>query len=72
MQYASSVERIYKYRVSRERRIVTNIFDILARKFSLVEKPNLLKLETLDKSVLACYEIHIWLKRNPLFNVRYS
>lgn len=60
----SPEERIYNYRVSRARRVVENAFGILASKFRLFEKPMSLKLETLDKVVLACCTIHNWLKKN--------
>lgn len=61
-------ERIYNYRLSRARRAVENAFGILASKFRLFEKPISLKLETLDKVVLACCAIHNWLKKtNPRY-----
>lgn len=61
-------ERIYNYRLSRARRVVENAFGILASKFRLFQKPISLKLETLDKVVLACCAIHNWLKKtNPRY-----
>lgn len=61
-------ESIYNYRLSRARRVVENAFGILASKFRLFEKPISLKLETLDKVVLACCAIHNWLKKtNPRY-----
>lgn len=59
----SPEERIYNYRVSRARRVVENAFGILASKFRIFEKPITLKLETVDKVVLACCAIHNWLKK---------
>ncbi|XP_074032172.1 uncharacterized protein [Leptinotarsa decemlineata] len=62
------VFRTVNYRLSRARRVVVNAFGILASKFRLFEKPISLKLETLDKVVLACCAIHNWLKKtNPRY-----
>lgn len=64
----SPEERIYNYRVSRARRVVENAFGILASKFRIFEKPITLKLETVNKVVLACCAIHNWLKKtNPRY-----
>ena len=61
-------ERIYNYRISRARRVVKNAFGILASKFRVFEKPISLKLETVDKVVLACCTIHNWLRKtNPCY-----
>lgn len=62
----TQAERIYNHRVSRERHVMENAFGIFASR--LYEKLISLKLETLDKVVLACCAIHNWLKKtNPQY-----
>lgn len=64
----SREERTYNYRLSRARRVVENTFGILVSKFRVFEKPIPLKLETVDKVVLACCSLHNWLRRtNPTY-----
>lgn len=68
----SDKERIYNYRLSRARRVVENVFGILASKFRVFEKPISLKLETVDKVACTCCALHNWLRKtNPcyIFNI---
>ena len=54
----SREERIYNYRVSRARRVVEHTFGILVSIFRVFEKPISLKLQSVDKVVLACCTLH--------------
>jgi hypothetical protein len=64
----SNKERIYSYRLSSARRVVKSAFGILVSKFRIFEKPISLKLETVDKVVVACCALHNWLKKtNPRY-----
>lgn len=64
----SEEERIYNYRLSRARRVIANTFGILVSKFRVFEKPISLKLESVDKVVLACCTLHNWLRKaNPTY-----
>lgn len=63
----SQPERIYNYRVSRARRVVENAFGILASKFRVFEEPISLKVETVDKVVLASCALHNYLKKTHCY-----
>lgn len=62
----SEEERIYNYRLSRARRVIENTFGILVSKFRVFEKPISLKLESVEKVVLACCTLHNWLRKANL------
>nr|XP_022910725.1 putative nuclease HARBI1 [Onthophagus taurus] len=64
----SQEERIYNYRLSRARRVVENTFGILVSKFRVFEKAISLKLQSVEKIVLACCTLHNWLRKtNPTY-----
>ena len=53
--------RIFNYRLSRARRIVENVFGILASKFRVFHTAINLKLESIEKVVMACIALHNYL-----------
>lgn len=54
-----NIERkIYNYKVSRSRRVIENIFGILANRFRIFHTSINLKLERIDQVVMACYTLH--------------
>lgn len=57
-------KRIFNYRLSRCRRIVENAFGILASTFRIFHTTINMKLENIDKVVLACCVLHNFLRRN--------
>ncbi|XP_050298758.1 putative nuclease HARBI1 [Anthonomus grandis grandis] len=66
----NSDRRIFNYRLSRCRRIVENVFGILAARFRIFHTEINLKLESIKKVVLACCALHNFLRRNTA--TRYS
>lgn len=56
--------RIFNYRLSRCRRIVENVFGILASTFRIFHTAMNMKLETIDTVVMACCVLHNFLRRN--------
>jgi hypothetical protein len=59
-----SLERAFNYRLSRARRIVENVFGLLATVFRMFRKPISLESRNVEAVVLACIHIHNFLKRN--------
>lgn len=57
-------KRIYNYRLSRARRVVENAFGILANRFRIFHTSINLKVENIEKVVLACCALHNLLRRN--------
>lgn len=55
--------RIFNYRLSRCRRIVENVFGILVARFRIFHTAINMKLENIDKVVMACCVLHIFLRR---------
>ncbi|XP_031351783.1 putative nuclease HARBI1 [Photinus pyralis] len=60
----NSEKRIFNYRLSRCRRIVENAFGILAARFRLFHTAINMKLENIDKVVLACCALHNFLRES--------
>lgn len=55
--------RIYNYRLSRARRLVENVFGILANRFRIFHTAINLKITNIDIVVLACCCLHNFLRR---------
>ena len=62
-----SILFIFKYRLSRARRIIENIFGILATRFRIFRRPILSCLETVENVTKACVALHNYLMANKNF-----
>lgn len=58
-------KRIFNYRLSRVRRIVENVFGILASRFAVFKKAIPLEPEKAEKVILACCTLHNFLRSKP-------
>jgi len=67
-----SSERIFNYRLSRERRIVENVFGIIASVFRILRKPLLLQPEKVSKIVMTCVLLHNFLRKNKTSSSKYA
>lgn len=57
-----NIERkIYNYRVSRARRVIENVFGILANRFHIFHTSMNISLEQIDRVVIACCFLHNFL-----------
>lgn len=63
-QQLDNNRRIFNYRLSRARRIVENVFGIMAARFRVFHTAINMKLENIEKVVLACCALHNFLRRN--------
>jgi len=59
-----SQERAFNYRLSRARRIIENVFGLLATVFRVFRKPIPLHPKKVESVVLACISLHNFLRRN--------
>lgn len=55
--------KIFSYRLSRARRVVENVFGIMASRFRIFHVPINMKLENIDTIVMACCVLHNYLRR---------
>lgn len=67
-----SVERIFNYRLSRARRVVENVFGIMASVFRVLRKPMLLEPEKVTDIVLTCTLLHNFLRKSKTSSSKYS
>lgn len=56
-------QKNFNYRLSKARRIIKNTFGIVVSKFRIFEKSISLSPDKVDKIVLACCTLHIWLRK---------
>lgn len=59
-----SQQRIFNYRLSRARRIVENVFAIIASVFRILRRPILLQPENAEIIVMTIAHLHNFLRRN--------
>eukprot|EP00102_Acyrthosiphon_pisum_P012012 XP_008180991.1 PREDICTED: uncharacterized protein LOC103308758 [Acyrthosiphon pisum] len=67
-----SVERVFNYRLSRARRVVENVFGIMASTFRMLRKPILLEPEKVTSIVMACVLLHNFLRKSRTSSLRYT
>lgn len=56
--------KVFNYRLSRARNVVENAFGILSARFRIFHTPINMKLENIERAVLACCTLHNFLRRN--------
>nr|CAI5862343.1 unnamed protein product [Callosobruchus analis] len=59
----SHEEKIFNYRLCRARRVVENVFGILASRFRIFLQPIAIDIESIDAVVLACCALHNFLRK---------
>ncbi|KAG8235858.1 hypothetical protein J437_LFUL013942 [Ladona fulva] len=60
-----STHRIFGYRLYRARRVVENVFGIMASVFRVFRKPMVLEPEKVSNITLACVLLHNFMRRSP-------
>jgi len=60
--------RIFNYRLSMARRTVENVFGILANRFRVFHTSINLKIENIDKVVMACCVLHNFLRKRSRYH----
>lgn len=68
----NSMERIFNYRLSRARRIVENVFGILASVFRLLRAPMVLEPEKAALICMTCSLLHNFLRKSNTSRNRYT
>jgi len=64
-----SVERAFNYRLSRSRRVVENVFGIMASTFRMLRKPLLLEPGT---NIVCCILLHNFLRESRTSSLRHT
>nr|CAI5839392.1 unnamed protein product [Callosobruchus analis] len=64
----SHEEKIFNYRLCRARRVVENVFGILASRFRIFLQPIAIDIESIDAVVLACCALHNFLRKRSKKN----
>lgn len=67
-----SIERIFNYRLCRARRVVENVFGILASVFRIFRKPMLVQPEKASLICMTCALLHNFLRRSNTTRQLYS
>jgi len=65
-------KRIYNYRLSRARRMVENVFDILASQWRLLRRPIIANVTNVIKMIQAIICLHNWLRKHDLEGGTYA
>lgn len=66
-----SEKRIFNYRLSRARRLVENVFGIMASVFRLFRKPMLLEPHKVTEITMTCVLLHNFLRKSRTSGTRY-
>nr|CAI5843170.1 unnamed protein product [Callosobruchus analis] len=61
-------KKIFNYRLCRARRVVENVFGILASRFRIFLQPIAIDIESIDAVVLACCALHNFLRKRSKKN----
>lgn len=67
-----SPERIFNYRLSRARRVVENVFGIMASVFRILRRPMLLQPEKVSIIVMSCVLLHNFLRKSRTSFSKYA
>lgn len=67
-----SPQRIFNYRLSRARRVVENVFGIMASVFRVFRKPMLLEPQKVSTIVMACVLLHNFLCKSRTSSLKYA
>lgn len=67
-----SIERVFNYRLSRSRRVVENVFGIMASVFRVLRRPMLLEPDKATKITMTCALLHNFLRKSRTYNSQYA